>query len=100
MSARRFWPGFKWRILAHKRANIGRITIDDYRGQVAMHSSDFDEPVEFDELVIDHWFHLEQMNDRDYWIGLGTHEDGRGYEYMINVRIRGDRRATVSIERE
>jgi len=96
----RFWPGFSWRILAHKRTRIGRAIIGDYvpDGRVAVSSEDFDVPVEFDELVIDNWLHVEQMNDRDWWIGLGTGDDGCGYEWSINVHIDNRRTARVTME--
>jgi len=29
-------------------------------------------PTEFDELVIDEWFHLEMMSDRQYWMRVGA----------------------------
>ena len=98
----RFWPGFSWRILAHKRTNVGRAKVENYLpdGQIDIRSEHFSEPAEFDELVIDNWLHLEQMSDRDWWIGLGTAEDGRGYEWMVNVHIDRFGRARVSMERD
>jgi hypothetical protein len=98
----RFWPGFSWRILAHKRANVGRATVGSYQtgGQVDICSEQFAEPVEFDELVIDNWLHIEQMGDRDWWIGLGHDADGCPYEWMINVHVDRFGRAHVSMERE
>lgn len=70
----RFWPGYRWRILAHKRYNKGITGDDSYpqKHEVAVSSEDYENPIEFDELVIDHWFHLEQMDDRSWWIGLGN----------------------------
>lgn len=44
----------------------------------------------FDELVVDDWLHVEQMNERSWWLRVG---DAR-----INVEIRQDR-AQVSVER-
>lgn len=99
----RFWPGFSWRILAHKRTRIGRVTsASDYipDGVVDIRSDHFDCPMEFDELVIDDWLHIEQMNDRDWWMGLGTAEDGVGFEWMINVHVDRFGRARVMMERE
>jgi|SRR5665213_2253903 len=98
----RFWPGFSWRVLAHKRIKIGRATVGSYlpNHQFALSSDEFLDPIEFDELVIDHWLHIEQMNDRDWWIGLGTAEDGVGYEWMINVHIDRFGRARTNMERE
>jgi len=99
MAAKAFWPGYKWRILAHHKTEPSANSA--YTGkQVEMHSTDFDTAVEFDELVIDSWLHLEQMSDRSYWIGLGTAEDGVGYEYMVYIKIDRDGKATTQIERD
>jgi hypothetical protein len=53
---------------------------------------------EFDELAIDHWFHLEQMSDRDWWIGVG--DPGHGDYFHINVHIKGDRSVSVNVENQ
>lgn len=99
MRRRAFWPGFEWGVLAHRRAKVGAAKIEDYIARFEVDSTDFEDPIEFDELVIDDWFHLEQMSDRRWWIGLGTAEDGVGYEWMINVHVDRNGRATVSMER-
>ena len=96
---RAFWPGFSWRVLAHQRTKTGVQSIETYVKQVQLSSDEFDGPVEFDELVIDNWLHLEQMSERNWWMGLGTAEDGRGYEWMINVHVDRDGKATVSMEK-
>ena len=36
----------------------------------------------FDELVIDDWFHLERMDDRRWWIGIG--------DWHINIYVPRD----------
>jgi len=97
--AKRFWPGFQWRILAHKRTAPGRkgAYLPDH--VVEMCSSDFSESVEFDELVIDHWFHLEQMDDRDWWIGIGNDIDGEGDYYHVNVHIDASKNARIEVEK-
>lgn len=99
-SRRAFWPGFKWRILAHTRTaanSRGGYT----GGMIDLRSDDPDRPpTVFDELVIDNWLHLEQMNGRSWWIGLGTAEDGIGYEWMIYVGIDRDGKATVHMEKD
>lgn len=138
--AKAFWPGFSWRILAHKRNRVGKgghsfngwwscslcgfkncdvsqhpkscpsnwawknapkLGTKEYeawrlvRGAlrhsatVELHSHEIPEPVEFDELVIDHWFHLEQMSDRHYWMQVG--------DWHINVHIDGKKEVTVSM---
>ena len=45
----------------------------------------------FDELVIDQWFHLEQMSDNTWWVRVG---DAR-----IDIEIQSDGKAKVLIER-
>lgn len=96
---RSFWPGFKWRILAHGRSDIGRSKPASYlpTGRLSISSSDYDHPVEFDELVIDHWFHIEQMDDRTWWIGVGNPSEEGDY-FHIHVTIDGRRRCTVEVE--
>lgn len=55
-------PGAKWRILskdsnghtAHEMKNVGIL----------------------DELVIDNWFHIEQMDDNTWWMRIGDGGDG------------------------
>jgi hypothetical protein len=70
-------------VLAHRRNRIGVSSIEDYVAEVELRSEDYDGPVEFDELVIDHWFHLEQMDDRVWWMDVAglhitVHIDGHG----------------------
>lgn len=85
-----FWPGYSWRTLAHKRNDQGASKERSYleEHEVALSSEDFEMPVEFDELVIDHWFHLEQMNDRDWWMRIGN--------WHINVHIDGNGNTSIS----
>ena len=46
-----------------------------------------------DEVVIDHWFHLEQMGTRDYWMSIGS--------VVINVRVGKDGKAkTVVVDQD
>jgi hypothetical protein len=87
----RFWPGYEWRVLAHERTGKGRK--GTYTGRrVEDRSSDHDGLVEFDELVIDHWFHLEQMGERDWWMYVAG--------WMINVSIDATGKPTVRMEQE
>lgn len=96
---RAFWPGFRWRILAHHMTKAN--TRGAYTGEmVDLRSESFNGPVEFDEIVIDNWMHLEQMSKRNWWMGLGTAEDGVGYEWMINVHVNRDGKATVHMEKD
>lgn len=108
--SKRFWPGFRWRILAHERTNQGKKPVytgrqlDLRAGKGPLVMADGPTPIqyvngdhwEFDELAIDHWFHLEQMDDRDWWIGVG--DPSGGDYYHINVHISADRSVKVSIE--
>jgi hypothetical protein len=58
-------PGFRWRILAHHHSVGGQMTTQiDTR-------YDGTEGVCFDELVIDGWFHIEQMSDRHWHCIIG-----------------------------
>lgn len=55
-------PGYKWRVLAHH--DNGGITERQY---------DAKDRVCFDELVVDDWFHMEQMDTRDWHVIIGDH---------------------------
>jgi hypothetical protein len=68
-------PGSTYRVLAH--AKDGDVELKN-RGV-------------FDELVVDHWFHLEQMTTRSWWARIG---DAR-----INVEIATNGDVDVLIER-
>ena len=97
--AKAFWPGYRWRTLAHKTTGVGRAGVYHRDHTVAVRSwVDFDCPVEFDELGIDDWFHLEQMSERDYWIGVGN-PNGGGY-WHVRVHIDGKGKATVRMEKQ
>jgi len=66
-------PGFTWRILAHNHPTSG------YEGPALDLRFRPSDRVEFDELVIGEWFHIEQMSDRSWWFRAG--------ERNFNVRI-------------
>lgn len=60
--------GRSWRLLAHRE--IGEDLSVENEGL-------------FDELILDHWFHLERMEERLWWLRVGDarllvelHEDG------------------------
>jgi hypothetical protein len=76
--SRRFWPGYTWRILAHGRTGQGQKGAHTGTSHF-LSSDDYDAPVQFDELIIDHWFHLEKMSDRHWWMSVG--------DWHINVSI-------------
>ena len=44
----------------------------------------------FDELVVDSWFHLEQMNSNFYWVRVGDH--------VLNVARKADSSVVVTHE--
>lgn len=92
-----FWPGLRWRLFVHRRTEPLRKGYTDR--SYTLRSDVFEGEWELDELVIDHWFHIEQMNTRDWWIGLGAYEDGSDY-WRINVHIDGKKRVRVSMEQE
>ena len=85
-------PGRSWRILAHYRNSSEDLysrelarTTDKRRREWAERSPELSETFAklaaqrrvlpqtctFDELVLDDWLHLEQMNARAYWMRLG-----------------------------
>ena len=76
-------PGSTWRTLSWIRDASEDV-------EAIEHSSDDDHSI-FDELVIDEWFHLEQMDDDLWWMRVGDH--------VLHVRVGRDGRArTVSHE--
>ena len=100
-----FWPGFSWRVLAHKRegkrasmssesfdARCGCGEPNGYPGYRIALDGDW----EFDELVIDDWFHLEQMSARNWWMGVGNGDD----YWHVNIRIDGKGKAAVLVEKQ
>lgn len=60
MTIQRPLHGYRWRILAH-HDNGRRIEVESGT-----------EPICFDELVIDEWFHLEQLDRRTWHLVIGT----------------------------
>lgn len=108
-----FWPGFTWRVLAHEREKAnsrGAHTgvsydvrcgdrwlppADAATGQ-HQHLAPDGGAFAFDELCIDDWFHLEQMGDRNWWLGVGN---GGDY-WHVNVHIDRDGQAHVSVEKQ
>ncbi len=109
--AKAFWPGYRWRILAHQKTRIGKAKGFDYTGRMFdrragtgyLPPTDAKTPIryltgiwEFDELCIDDWFHIEQMDDRDWWIGVGNRDD----YWHINIHIDGKGKASVQIEKQ
>lgn len=104
MAKKRFWPGFRWRILAHrrdgKRATMSTDSFDLRSGMDATeygtHRQILGGDWEFDELVIDDWFHLEQMDTRHWWIGIGKDDD----YWHVHVHVDAEGVATVRVEKQ
>lgn len=109
---RAFWPGFNWRVLAHKRnKNNSRgihtgDTWQTYSGERwskpppwlpdRVYEPFLEGHWEFDEVVIDDWLHLEQMDDRDWWMSLGNGDN----EYHVWINIDRDGKASVSFHKQ
>jgi hypothetical protein len=104
---KRHRPGSQWRILAHCRLGDGW-----YGGRVE-ESSENHEPTEFDELVVDEWLHLEQMDRRTWSLRVGpllitTTVGERGQARVVCVeddqddgwRARQDRAGALIWERD
>jgi hypothetical protein len=67
-------PGLRWRVRAY--GDDGEFEVED-RGK-------------FDELVVDHWLHVEQMDDRLWIVRVGD----RGF--LVDVKKNG----TVDVEEQ
>jgi hypothetical protein len=48
-------PGREWRLLAHRESGEFEV-----RNQGV-----------FDELTVDHWLHIEQLGEREWWMRVG-----------------------------
>ena len=68
-------PGTRWRFLAHG----------------AQGTTQLENAGVFDELVVDDWLHVEQLDERVWWLRVG---DAR-----IMVTLIDDGTATVDVER-
>lgn len=64
-------PGERWRFLAWGGSD--RIA----------HSSE-DDPSIFDELIVDNWFHIEQMDDAHWWMAISRSD---GTQLVIDVTV-------------
>ena len=68
-------PGTEWRVLARDAEREIELSNDGL----------------FDELVVDHWLHLEKMDDRTWWMRLG---DAR-----LSVFVAEDGSVRVDVQR-
>lgn len=81
-------PGRRWRILAY----------EDNGGRIEVRSPDIDRPTVsgrsvLDEVVIDDWLHLEQMDTRKWLLVLG------GFHFWITVPKKGRAEVTHNGQR-
>jgi hypothetical protein len=68
-------PGWRWRLLAHR---------EDEKVEIANQGR-------FDELVVDDWLHVEQMDDNVWWLRVG--------DIRLFVTLSESENPTVDIER-
>ena len=68
-------PGTRWRILAHR---------EDEKIELENQGT-------FDELVVDDWLHVEQMDDNVWWLRVG--------DVRVRVTVSDTEPPTVDIER-
>lgn len=76
--------GSAWRILAYSPDGVARFDLRSPGMPETQSSLDsVAAPASvLDEVVIDSWFHLEQMGDRDWWMNIGG--------VVVNVSLRKD----------
>jgi hypothetical protein len=63
---KRHRPGSQWRVLLHTLTDEG-----ECGSPIDIRSSQGSQPTEFDEVVIDEWLHLEQLDSRMWSLRLG-----------------------------
>jgi hypothetical protein len=102
MSKPAFWPGFNWRVLAHKRVKPLRsgYTEETWEYGAGERWNDrvntLEGNWELDELVIDDWFHIEQMDTRVWWMRIGNQDVCK----VVLVTVDRDGTAKVTVEDE
>lgn len=77
MTKIRHRAGARWRVLAHPKDG------PPFEAR--------DQGI-FDELVVDHWLHIEQTSARSWWMQLGP--------LRINVTLRADGKVDLLLERD
>ncbi len=77
--------GASWRILAHEGPTAVSLRSVDYDGSepTPLHTRTI-----FDELVIDDFLHVEQMDTRHWWILVGN---------VLHVDVSKDARGNVTV---
>lgn len=94
-------PGSSWRVLAQGPRNARlELTVGPRNGVIRTRDgADSDDAADFDELVVDSWFHLERMDTHTWWMRI----DGRDPEGDLVVWVTVDREGRakkISVERE
>jgi hypothetical protein len=56
-------PGLSWRVLVHDEAR--NVPLEEHSDRRRWR---------FDELVVDHWLHVEQLNTRVWYLQVGDHQ--------------------------
>jgi len=64
-------PGAHWRLLAQDAAGSLDVRQDGADGGRERLVYRKRTPVEFDEVVVDHWLHVERMDKRAWWARIG-----------------------------
>lgn len=98
-------PGFAWRVLAHRveGASVDVVSEANHRASerwwrkampgkarpTAGREQVIAEPSVFDELVVDDWFHIEQMDTRLWWMRIGN-ADGKSLVVWVRIPSKGD----------
>lgn len=99
-------PGSSWRVLAQGPRNARlEVVVHSRRGVAMIETADepdvgtIEEAADFDELVVDSWFHIERMDTRTWWMRIdGRDPDG---DLIVWVTVGRDGRARkISVERE
>lgn len=81
-------PGSRWELLAHREDG----PVDVSSASEGCHGSIFD------ELIVDHWFHLEQMDVDTWWLAVYRQD---GSEVVLDITVGEDGRAShVSIRED
>ena len=88
-------PGSVWRVLAQgPRSARMSLEVDMNDPPSTMVGGNYlvsRTAAEFDELVVDKWFHIERMSGRVWWMAI-RHEDGN--ELVVWVTVGKDGRAS------
>ena len=86
---------YRWRILCHTRdgSSAGTWSAGNHATENDSHDDVQPQSTEFDELVVGHWLHIEEMDTRVWWIDIG------GIVIWVHVRKDG-RPKSVFVEQQ